>query len=140
MAKSSRATSIIGPIASSPMPTKRRSASFARTTTGRSRSNLIMNDIWVHEKMRGGYSAVKIFENEDFYISEGGLNGYSHAKQFEDSRIILINFKALDLTVVGGGAEIESYRKQANQTKIKNWAFRLLLDKLDIQWFKWLLD
>lgn len=99
-----------------------------------------MNDIWIHEKMRGGYSAAKVFENENFYVSIGGLNGHSHASQFEDSRIILVNFKNFDLTVVGGGDEITEYRKQANQTKIKSWAFRLLLNNLDIHWFKWLLD
>lgn len=99
-----------------------------------------MNDIWIHEKMHGGYSAVKVFENDDFYISIGGLNGHSHAQQFEDSRIILFAFKNFDLTLVGGGEEIVEYRKLGNQNQISNYVHRLLLNNLDVRWFKYLLE
>lgn len=104
-----------------------------------------MNDIWIHPEMSGGgYSAAKVYEGDDFYVSLGGLNGYSHAQQFEDARVILFAFKNFDLTLVGGGKEYDEWREiqQKNSQEIvwKNHVFKLLLSHLDETWFRWLLN
>ena len=38
----------------------------------------LIEPIWIHPlRKHCGYSAVKVYECDDFYVSGGGLNGYA---------------------------------------------------------------
>jgi hypothetical protein len=96
--------------------------------------------IWIHPELEGGgYSAAKVYECADFYVSAGGISSHVHAREHGNPMIVLFNFTDAGVGVVGSDQEWAEWKKLKTDEQKQEYAYRLLLHNLGIERFRLVL-
>lgn len=82
-----------------------------------------LDAIWTRPELKGGgFSAAKVYECDDFYVSAGGVSGHSVSMAHGNPMIVLFNFK-FGVEVVGSDAEWGEWKRQATDKDKREFAY-----------------